>query len=71
MCLAIPGRVLEINNNLAKVDYGGLIKDVNVTLVDVKIDEYVLVHAGYAIQVMNEMEANETLKIWDELLSQE
>ena len=48
-----------------------MIKDVNVTLVDVKIDEYVLVHAGYAIQVMNEMEANETLKIWDELLSQE
>jgi len=71
MCLAIPGRVLEIKNNIARVDYGGLIKDVNVTLVDVKIDEYVLVHAGYAIQVMNEMEANETLKIWDELLSQE
>ena len=69
MCLAIPGKVLEITGIKAKVDYGGLFKDVNVTLVDVEIGQYVLVHAGYAIQVLNEEEASETLKHWDELLS--
>jgi len=69
MCLAIPGKVLEITGIKANVDYGGLFKDVNVTLVDVEIGQYVLVHAGYAIQVLNEEEASETLKHWDELLS--
>ena len=69
MCLAIPGRVLEKTNNLAKVDYGGLVKDVNITLIEVEIGQYVLVHAGYAIQVMDEEDARETLQLWDELLS--
>lgn len=71
MCLAIPGKVLEVRGNIATVDYIGVVKDVNVTLVDVDVGAYVLVHAGYAIQVMDENEASETLKIWDELLSQE
>jgi len=71
MCLAIPGKVLEISGFKANVDYGGLIKAVNVTLVDVEIGQYVLVHAGYAIQVMDKAEAEETLQVWDELLSVE
>ena len=69
MCLAIPGKVLEISGFKANVDYGGLIKAVNVTLVDVDIGQYVLVHAGYAIQVMDKAEAEVTLQLWDELLS--
>ncbi len=69
MCLAIPGKILKKEGNIATVDYGGVIKDVNITLVEVEIGQYVLVHAGYAIQVLSEEEASETLKLWDELLS--
>ena len=71
MCLAIPARVIKKNGDTAKVDFGGgTIRDVNITLVNVKIDEYVIVHAGFAIEVMNEMEAKETLQLWSELLAQ-
>jgi hydrogenase expression/formation protein HypC len=42
---------------------------VNVTLVDVKVGDYVLVHAGYAIQLVDEKEALETLSLWNEILS--
>ncbi len=69
MCLAIPGKIVSIKDKNAKVDFGGTFKDVNVSLVEAKKDEYVLVHAGYAIQVMDEKEANETLKLWEEMLS--
>jgi hydrogenase expression/formation protein HypC len=41
---------------------------VNVTLVEAKVGEYVLVHAGYAIQVLDEKEALETLQLWNEIL---
>ena len=69
MCLAIPGKVLEIQGNVAKVDFGnGVIRDVDITLVDVDVNKYVLVHTGYAIQVMEEEDAKETLDLWREIL---
>lgn len=71
MCLAIPGKVLEIKGNYAKVDFGGTVRNVNVSLVGVKKGEYVIVHAGFAIQVLDSVEAKETLKLWDELLESE
>jgi len=46
MCLAVPAKILEINGDLAKVDFGGVTREINVTLVNVKIGDYVLVHAG-------------------------
>lgn len=70
MCLAIPAKVLEIQGNIAKVDFGhGTAREVDITLVDVKEGQYVLVHVGYAIQVLDEEEAEETLKLWREILS--
>lgn len=70
MCLAIPAKVLEIQGNIAKVDFGhGTTREVDITLVDVKKGQYVLVHVGYAIQVLDEEEAEETLKLWREILS--
>jgi len=70
MCLAIPAEVLEIEGNVAKVDFGeGILREVNVTLVDAHIGEYVLVHAGYAIQVIDRKTAEETLKMWEEILN--
>lgn len=74
VCLAIPGKIIEINNNKehAIVDYGdGTKRKANVTLVDIKIGDYVLVHAGFAIEVLNKKEAEETLDLFREILSAE
>lgn len=68
MCLAIPAKILEINQNIAKADFGGIYRDVNISLVDVKVGEYVIVHAGYAIQVMDEKSAQETLELFNQIL---
>ena len=72
MCLAIPGKVVSVKEDKAKVDFGeGVLREVNVTLVSVKIGEYVLVHAGYAIHVLDEKEAQETLSLWRQILAAE
>lgn len=69
MCLAVPAEVLEIKGNVAKVDFGqGIIREVNVMLVEARVGEYVLVHAGYAIQTIDRQAAEETLRLWDEIL---
>ncbi len=74
VCLAIPGKVIEIDADTshAVVDYGdGTKRKANVTLVDVSVGDYVLVHAGFAIQVLDEQEAQETLSLFREMLSRE
>ena len=72
MCLAIPAKVIEIKGDLAKVDFGeGVQREVNIMLVKAKVGEYVLVHAGYAIQVLDEKAAEETLNLWNEILKYE
>lgn len=69
MCLAIPGKIMKIDGDLAKVDFGdGTAREVNASLVDVKIGQYVIVHAGFAIEILDEKAAKETLKLWDEIL---
>jgi len=70
MCLAIPARVISVDNDKAQVDFGeGVLREVNVTLVNAKVGDYVLVHAGYAIQLMDEKDALETLSLWNEILA--
>jgi len=70
MCLAIPAKVIEINGDMAKVDFGaGTMREVNVSLVDAKIGEYVIVHAGYAIETLDQKAAEETLALWNEILN--
>ena len=72
MCLAIPARVISVDHSKAKVDFGeGVLREINVTLVDAKEDDYVLVHAGYAIQTIDEKVALETLALWKEILAAE
>jgi len=72
MCLAIPAKVVSVKGDNAQVDFGeGVLKEVNITLVDAKTGDYVLVHAGYAIQVLKEEEAQETLRLWSEILGAE
>ncbi len=72
MCLAIPGKIIEITDDKATVEYGeGVTNQANVTLVDVKVGDYVLVHAGFAIQVMSKEDAMETLALWEQILEAE
>jgi len=68
MCLGIPGKIIEIDRNVAKVDVGGLLRDVSLDLCpDVSVGEYVLIHTGFAIQKVDEEEAKETLKLLRQL----
>ena len=67
MCVAYPGKVLDINNRTAEVDFNGNIARVNIGLVDVKAGDYVLVHAGMAIEAMNEEKALSLLETWETL----
>ncbi len=68
MCLAIPGRIEEIKGNKAIIDYGGIKREADISLVEVNKGDYVIVHAGFAIQVLNEEDAKETLKIFEEIM---
>ncbi len=69
MCLAVPAKVVRIDGDVANVDFGeGVLREVNVSLVEARVDEYVLVHAGYAIQVIDKNEAEETFRLWNEIL---
>ncbi len=68
MCLGVPGKVIEIEKNVAKVDVGGLLREVSLDLCpDVSVGEYVLIHAGFAIQKVDEEEAKETLELLSQL----
>ena len=70
MCLAIPARVMRVDGDKAQVDFGeGVLREVNVTLVEAKVGDYVLVHAGYAIQLMDEKDALEAIALWNEILA--
>ncbi len=71
MCLAVPAKVLEVNGDSALVEFGGARRRVNITLIDTLTKgDYVLIHVGYAIQRMNPNEAQETLRIWEEILEE-
>ena len=67
MCVAYPGRVISVMNNVAEVDFDGNVASVKVGLVDVSVGDYVLVHAGMAIEAMNEEKARGLLEVWDQL----
>jgi len=72
MCLAIPAKVLKVKDGTAEVDFGrGVSREVNIMLVNAKVGDYVLVHAGFAIQVIDEKEAKETLRLWNKILEEE
>jgi len=68
MCLAVPGKITSLKNNNAEVDFSGVKRAVSLDLVpDAKKNDYVLVHAGFAIQVLEPKEAEETLKLFKEI----
>ena len=68
MCLAVPGKVIEIDRStdppMAKADFGGVRQRVCVAWVpDAKVGDYVIVHVGFAISVLDEEEAKRTLEL--------
>jgi len=70
MCVAIPAEVIEIKGSDALVNFGGVKKWVNIDLVyDLQVGEYVLLHAGCAMQKIDKEEADKTLEIFRELMS--
>ena len=70
MCLAIPAKIISLQGKKAQVDFGqNVLRDINVSLVEANLGDYVLVHAGYAIEVLQEKDALETLSLWKEVLA--
>lgn len=68
MCLAIPGKVIEINDTGAVVDFDGVTRDVRLTLLpDAEVGDWVLVHAGFAIEKYDEENARKTLDLLREI----
>jgi len=68
MCLAIPARVVELRDEqMAAVELGGVRRDVSLALVEAGVGDYVIVHVGIAISVLDASEAEKTLALIDEL----
>ena len=71
MCIAAPAKVVEINREKESLfaDFGGVRQVAKINLLpDVEIGDYVLIHAGYAIEKLSEEAAKESLEAWEELL---
>ncbi|MDF2869632.1 MAG: hydrogenase assembly chaperone hypC/hupF [Anaerocolumna sp.] len=67
MCVAVPGKITEINGDIAKVDILGNICETNISLVEAGVDDYILIHAGLAIEVVQKDQAEEMISIFSEL----
>ena len=64
MCLAIPSKIVKIENQMGIIDVEGVTRETNLILIeDAKVGDYVIVHAGFAIHKIDESEARESLKI--------
>lgn len=73
MCLAIPGKLIKIHETtglkMGEVDYDGTVSQVCLEYVpEIEIGQYTVVHAGFALSVLDEEEARKTLEVWQELL---
>jgi len=68
MCLAIPAKVIEINGSMAMIDVEGTRRDVSLLLLqDTRVGDYVIVHAGFAIHKVDEVQAQESLRLLREM----
>jgi hydrogenase expression/formation protein HypC len=68
MCLAVPVQVIFIEGDEAEVEIGGVKRRVSIALTpEAKVGDYVLLHTGYAINVVDKAEAQETLKIFEQM----
>jgi hydrogenase expression/formation protein HypC len=71
MCLAIPGKIVEVNGDEAVIDYGGTKQKIKTMMTpEIKVGDYALVHTGFTIRILEEKEALESIETWNELLSE-
>lgn len=71
MCVAIPGKVIEILGEEAVVAFGSITKKVNVMLIEnLQINDYLIIHGGCAIDKMSRDEGEETIKVFKELINE-
>lgn len=73
MCLAIPAKITKLKDAmLAEVEIGGVMKDVSLMLLpEVQVGDYVLIHTGFAIEKIDEKEAEETMKLLKQMIGEE
>jgi len=76
MCLAVPGKIIEIyeTNSLlmGKVDFGGVVRETCLAYVpDAKVGDYTIIHVGFALNLIDEKEAMETLALLEEISNQD
>jgi hydrogenase expression/formation protein HypC len=73
MCLAIPGKIIKISGNdplslMGQIDFSGISKEISLAyLPEAKLEDYVIVHAGFAISLIDEDDAKESLNAFQEL----
>ena len=67
MCVAAPGKIIELNGNMATIDYNGNTVTANAGVVNVSVGDYVLVHAGLIIQKISQTEAEEMADLFNVL----
>ena len=71
MCIAVPLEVVEIKDNIARARFGNSSREVHLDLIDgVKVGDFVLVHAGFAIEKLNKDEAEKTLLLFKEIVDE-
>jgi hydrogenase expression/formation protein HypC len=76
MCLAVPGRVVSVDEpmpglRMARVDFGGVVKNICIDLVDARAGDYVLAHAGVALTLVDTQEAQRQIKAFNEMMTPE
>lgn len=72
MCLGIPGKIIEINQTIgvkmAKIDFGGVIREACIEAIpEAKLGDYTIIHAGFALNILSEKEALETLSLLQDI----
>lgn len=72
MCLAVPGKIIEIYENagllMGNIDFGGVIREACLAYVpEAKVGDYTIIHVGFALNLLDEKEAMETLELLDEI----
>ncbi len=68
MCLAVPVRIVEKEGQVARIELGGVLREISLVLTpEAQVGDYVLIHTGFAISVLDEQEAQETLRLFAEM----
>ena len=71
MCLAVPLEVIDVKDNLATVSFGNTTREVNLDLLDtVTVGDFIIVHAGFAIEKLDKEEAEKTLALFKEMMDE-